>query len=208
MLLTALLDPSSGSIRVAGEELSRASLGRARRLLGYTFQDPDDQLFLSTVGEDVAFGPRNLGLEAAKVEELSRAAMDAVGVSHLADRAPDRLSGGEKRAAAIATVLAMEPKALLLDEPTAGLDPRSRRRLIGLLAGLDQTLLLASHDMDLVAELCERVIVLSGGKVFADGKAELILAEDSIMEAAGLERPASLRACARCGAPLGGKERT
>lgn len=199
MLLVGLIRPSAGTIRIAGEELDRRSTARIRRRIGYAFQDPDDQLFMPSVGEDAAFGPRNMGMGAEEARAAARSALGTMGIGDLEDRSPFRLSGGEKRSAAIATILSMAPDALLLDEPSAGLDPRSRRRLIETLAGLGHTKLIATHDMDLVHELCDSVIVLSGGRVAARGRVRDILGDSGLMEGAGLETPAALRPCPRCG---------
>ncbi len=198
-LLVGLLWPDSGSIRIAGAPLSKAVLAEARRRLGYVFQDPDDQLFMTSVEADVAFGPRNMGLSETEVSERCRSALEVVGIAHLADRPSFRLSGGEKRAVAIASVLSMGPEALILDEPTAALDPRARRRLMAILAGLPQTRLVATHDIDLVYEMCDRVIVLSAGKVLAEGPARVLLAAPALLDEAGLEPPLALLACPRCG---------
>ncbi len=148
--------------------MTKGTLPDIRRTVGMVFQDPDDQLFMPTVAEDVAFGPLNLGLSAADVAARVAAALARVGAEHLAERPPYRLSGGEKRSVAIATVLAMEPNILVMDEPSAGLDPRARRRLIGLLQGFEHTRIIATHDLDLAAQLCERTIVMGGGRVLAD----------------------------------------
>jgi len=203
LMLVGILFPSCGEIAVDGEAMTRHTLSRARRRLGFAFQDPDDQLFMATVAEDVAFGPRNMGLSEDEVGLRARSALETVGIAHLADRPPFRLSGGEKRAAAIATVLAMGPDALILDEPTASLDPRSRRRLMALLAGLPHTRIVATHDIDFAYELCDRVVVLAGGKVEAEGAAEDILGDAGLMARSGLERPRALEPCPRCGAVPG-----
>jgi cobalt/nickel transport system ATP-binding protein len=199
MLLVGLIVPDGGEMRLGGKIIERRSLSWARRHLGYVFQDPDDQLFMTTVEKDVSFGPRNMGLTEAEIAERSSRALETVGIAHLGDRPPFRLSGGEKRAAAIASVLSMEPQALVLDEPTASLDPRARRQVMGLLHALPQTRLIATHDMDLVYELCDRVIVLSGGHIAADGPSAAILGDERQMTEAGLELPLCLRACPRCG---------
>jgi cobalt/nickel transport system ATP-binding protein len=163
------------------------------------FQDPDDQLFMPTAGEDVAFGPMNLGLPEDEVEARVTDALSRVGALHLKDRPPYRLSGGEKRAVAIATVLAMCPNVLVMDEPSSNLDPRARRRLIELLATFEHSKIIATHDLDLALELCERTIVLSAGSVIADGATREVFADDALLEAGGLERPLSMRVCPACG---------
>jgi len=170
-----------------------------RRSLGLVFQDPDDQLFMPTVEDDVAFGPRQLGLPEPEVELRVADALGRVGATHLRRRPPHRLSGGEKRAAAIAAVLAMGPSVLVLDEPSSNLDPASRRALIAQLCAFEHTKIVASHDLDLVLDVCRRVLVLSGGKVVADGPSHEVLSDDELLAAARLERPLRLQACPRCG---------
>ena len=165
------------------------------------FQDPDDQLFMPTVAEDVGFGPLNLGLSPEDVGARRRArALARVGAEHLAERPPYRLSGGEKRAVAIATVLAMEPSILVMDEPSSGLDPRARRRLLGLLEGFEHTRIIATHDLDLAAHLCERTIVMGAGRVLADRPTADVFRDDELLAAGGLERPLGMLACPVCGA--------
>jgi cobalt/nickel transport system ATP-binding protein len=163
------------------------------------FQDPDDQLFMPTVAEDVGFGPLNLGLPPEGVAARVAAALARVGADHLAERPPYRLSGGEKRAVAIATVLAMEPNVLVMDEPSSGLDPRARRRLLGLLEGFEHTRIVATHDLDLAAELCPRTIVMGGGRVLADRPTVEVFLDAELLEAAGLEQPLGMLACPICG---------
>jgi cobalt/nickel transport system ATP-binding protein len=157
------------------------------------FQDPDDQLFMPTVGEDVAFGPLNAGLPPDQVELRVATALERVGMAHVRDRPPYRLSAGEKRAVAIATVLAMTPDILVMDEPSSNLDPRSRRGLIELLRSFEHTKILATHDLEMVVEVCDRVIVLDGGRVVADGPTAVLLNDEALMLAHGLERPHILR---------------
>lgn len=193
LLLLGVLLADSGEVRVGDMTVTKRTLPHIREHVGMVFQDPDDQLFMGTVFEDVAFGPRNLGLEEPEVERRVANALDTVGISHLRDRAPYRLSGGEKRAAGIATVLSMEPDILVLDEPTAGLDPKARRRVIGLLRGFDHTRIVTSHDLDMVLDVCTRVIVLADGRVAADGPADEILRDEPLLLACGLELPLSLQ---------------
>ena len=161
--------------------------------VGVVFQNPDDQLFSPTVGEDVAFGPLNLGATPDEARSRMREALQAVGMANAEERVPFQLSGGEKRRAALAGVLAMRPAILLLDEPSMFLDPRGRRELIGLIQGLPGTKLIATHDLDLVLDSCQRVIVLDGGKLAADGPAASILADRELMDRHGLEIPYRLR---------------
>jgi cobalt/nickel transport system ATP-binding protein len=179
--LNGLLLPSSGAVLIEGVEVGRHTLAAARQRVGLVFQDADDQLFMPTVLDDVGFGPRNQGLPAAEVAHRVDQALQLVGATHLAQRAPWQLSGGEKRSVAIAGVLAMQPRILVLDEPTAGLDPAGRRNLIELLRGLAQTCILASHDLDLVQEVCSRVIVLQAGELQADGPPAAVLADGPLL---------------------------
>lgn len=197
--LNGLLTPEHGSIDIGGIPVTRGTLGEIRRTVGMVFQDPDDQLFMPTVAEDVGFGPVNLGLPAEDVAARVREALWRVDAEHLSERPPYRLSGGEKRAVAIATVLAMEPNILVLDEPSSGLDPRARRRLIGLLASFAHTRIIATHDLDLAAELCERTIVMSKGRLVADRPTAQVFADDELLAAGGLERPLGMLACPVCG---------
>jgi len=196
--LTGCLLPTQGTLRVGDVLVSPGTLTTIRRTVGMVFQDPDDQLFMPTVAEDVAFGPRNLGLPPEEVEERVRQALRTVGADHLAHRPPYRLSGGEKRAVAIATVLAMSPSILVLDEPSSHLDPRGRRRLIELLKGFTHTKLIATHDLDLVLDLCPRTFVLDRGKLVADGPTEMLLKDDDLLQDTGLERPLRLQGCPVC----------
>jgi len=165
--LNGVLLPSAGQVWVQGLPVDGAHLVEVRRHVGMVFQDPDDQLFMSTVQEDVAFGPVNMGLAAGEVQARVAQALATVGASHLAARAPYRLSGGEKRSVALAGVLAMRPGVVVMDEPSAGLDPAARRRLIELLGSLDHTQLIATHDLDLVQDLCSRVLVMREGMIEA-----------------------------------------
>jgi cobalt/nickel transport system ATP-binding protein len=179
----------SGDVVLFGERLDRESRFGAHRRVGLLFQDPDDQLFCPSVGEDVAFGPRQLGLRGAELEARVVDALSKVGLAGFEERMPHRLSGGEKKRVALAGLLAYGPEVLVFDEPTSGLDPRGRRQLISVVAGLKATILVATHDLALVAELCARTIVLDGGHVVADGSTADILNDDELMFAHGLERP-------------------
>lgn len=191
--LNGYLPVTRGTVRVGDVLLSPGTLAAARRAVGMVFQNPDDQLFMPTVEEDVAFGPLNQGLSAGEVEQRVRVALERVGMAHVRTRPPYRLSAGEKRAVAIATVLAMEPDVLVMDEPSSHLDPRGRRRLIEMLHSFEHTRIIATHDLELVVEVCPRVIVLDGGRVVADGPVHEILNDEALMLAHGLERPHSLR---------------
>jgi cobalt/nickel transport system ATP-binding protein len=188
--LNGILRSPHGTIEIGGLALTDANLGQIRAWLGLVFQNPDDQLFSPRVYQDVAFGPLHMGLPTAEVQARVAHALDAVGMSGYADRLSYHLSAGEKKRIAIATVLSMDPQILVLDEPTAGLDPRARRSLIRLLAGLDQqTMLISTHDMRLANELCTRTVVLDDGRVVADGPTDVILFDADLMEQHGLETP-------------------
>jgi len=169
--------------------VTRASLQQVRRTVGFVFQDADDQLFMPTVRDDVAFGPSNQGLAPEAVRARVSAALESVGAAHLATRAPYRLSGGEKRAVAIAGVLAMAPSILVLDEPSSALDAAARRRLIGLLLALEQTRVIATHDLDLVQQVCPRALVMREGKVEADGAPNALFADRDLLRLCQLEPP-------------------
>ena len=184
-----LLRGDAGEVRVAGVVLDDATLRDIRRRVGFVFQDAEDQLFMSSVREDVAFGPANHGLRGAELDARVNAALAALQVTHLADRAPHHLSGGEQRRVAIATVLAMRPDLLVLDEPTAGLDPASRRELITTLRGLDVAQRIVTHDLPMVFELCPRTVLVDGGRVVASGPSEELLADATLLAAHRLELP-------------------
>ncbi|MEI7948499.1 MAG: ABC transporter ATP-binding protein [bacterium] len=191
--LNGYLPTTRGEVTIGDTVVTRETAVLARRAVGLVFQDPDDQLFMPTVAEDVAFGPLNAGLPPEQVERRVAVALDRVGMKHVRERPPYRLSAGEKRAVAIATVLAMSPDILVMDEPSANLDPRARRRLIELLLSFEHTRIIATHDLEMVVEVCSRVIVLDGGRVVADGPARELLNDEALMLAHGLERPHSLR---------------
>ena len=199
MLLMGVHLPDDGKVIVEDVPVTKKTLPLIRQHLGMVFQDPDDQLFMTNVYDDVAFGPRNNQLNEAEVEERVAKALDLVGIDHLRDRAPFKLSGGEKRAAAIASVLSMEPNILIMDEPTAALDPKARRRLLTLLNSFDYTKIITSHDLDMVLETCSRVIVLKEGQVAADGTTLEILTNEELLDSCGLEVPFSLQNCPICG---------
>ncbi|HXF68598.1 MAG TPA: energy-coupling factor ABC transporter ATP-binding protein [Thermoflexus sp.] len=189
LVLSGLLRPTAGILRVEGEEIGNGDPRRLRAKSGLVFQDPDDQLFSPTVFDDVAFGLIYRGLPEPEVRERVHQALQAVGMAWAASRISHHLSVGEKKRVAIATVLALQPELMLLDEPTAGLDPRGRRELIGLLRDLPQAMVVATHDMRLVAELFPRVIIMDQGRIVADGPAEEILRDEALLEAHGLEPP-------------------
>ena len=177
---------AEGSILVEGIPLSQSSLPRLRARLGLVFQSPEDQLFSPTVFEDVAYAPLYQGLTPAEITARASEALAAVGMQAFAARMPHHLSMGEKKRVAIATVLAMRPAMLLFDEPSAGLDPRARRELIHLLEQLPQTLLIATHDLNLVQHICPRMLILDEGRLVADGKTEQLLADEGLLAAHGL----------------------
>ena len=199
--LNGVLAATAGEVRIGDFPLTRGTLPEIRRTVGMVFQDPDDQLFMSRVYDDVAFGPLNLGLTGEDVEQRVRDALDRVGVGHLRDKAPYHLSGGEKKRVAIATVLAMSPDILVMDEPTSGLDPFARRQLMGLLREFRHTRIFTSHDLDMVLDLCERTIVLHEGEVTADGSTIEIFSDDELLSRCRLERPLSMQGCPVCGSP-------
>ncbi|MFZ5595881.1 MAG: energy-coupling factor ABC transporter ATP-binding protein [Bacillota bacterium] len=201
MLLMGVLFPDRGEILVGDVHVTKKTLPVIRQRLGMVFQDPDDQLFMTTVYDDVAFGPRNYKLDENEVRARVEQALELVGIPHLKDRAPFKLSGGEKRAAAIASVLAMQPDVLIMDEPTAALDPKSRRRVMGLLQGFEHTKIITSHDLDMVLETCKRIIVIKDGRIAADGAAMDILTDGGLLDSCGLEIPLSLQNCPVCGSP-------
>ena len=176
-------------VRIGGLPLSKEHLPLIRARVGLVFQNPDDQLFSPTVFEDVAFGPLHLGLPEAEVRQRTAVALEQVGLAGFEDRLSHHLSIGQKKRVALATVLSMDPEILVLDEPTAGLDPRGRRRLIDLLRALPRTLLVSTHDMALVAELFPRAIIMDEGRVVADGATAELLADSPLLEAHGLESP-------------------
>jgi cobalt/nickel transport system ATP-binding protein len=176
-----------GQVLVCDQPVTEENLGSVRASVGLVFQDPDDQLFSPTVFDDVAFGPLYMGLEETEIRRRVDAALEAVGMSACRDRVSHHLSGGEKKRVAIATVLSMDPEILVLDEPTAGLDPRSRRELIDLLRELPQTMLVSTHDIAMVNELFERTIVIDGGMVVGDGPTNELMADPEFLAQHGLE---------------------
>jgi len=196
--LNGYLATSQGAIRIGDFPLTPATLPEIRRTVGMVFQDPDDQLFMPTVFDDVAFGPQNLGLAGDELEARVQEALDRVGAGHLRDKPPYRLSGGEKKRVAIATVLAMSPDILVMDEPTSGLDPFARRQLMALLKDFHHTRILTSHDLDMVLELCERTIVLHEGEVRADGPTLEIFRDEPLLAACRLEKPFVMQGCPVC----------
>jgi cobalt/nickel transport system ATP-binding protein len=187
--LNGCLLPEAGRVRIGEMPVIKKTLAHIRRTVGLVFQDPDDQLFMPLVFDDVAFGPLNLGLPPEEVERQVMGALGAVGAVHLKDRPPYRLSGGEKRAVAIATVLSLAPAILVMDEPSSNLDPKTRRQLIELLKTFEHTLIIASHDLDLVLDLCPRTLVLKEGRLAADGPTLTIMQDEALLASCHLEKP-------------------
>ena len=183
--IVGVLPPKSGEIHMGKTQLEKKSLREIRSKVGMVFQNPDDQLFMPNIYEDVAFGPRNFGCDEEETKNRVTTALTKLGIDHLAERSPLKLSGGEKRLAAIATVLAMEPELLLFDEPTAFLDPRARRNMIYTLMELPQSKLIATHDTSFASLLCTRVLLLQNGRLVADEGIDL-LHDKERLEAAGL----------------------
>jgi len=187
--LNGVLGGGAGVVRVGGLEVAKPNLKEVRRRVAIVFQDPDDQLFMPTVRADVAFGPANLGVSGAELVERVMEALETVGMAEYADRPPHHLSFGQRRRVAIATVLAMDPQILVLDEPSSNLDPAGRRELAAVLEGLDLTMLMVTHDLPYALELCERSIVMNEGVITADGPTRTILADEELMRANRLEFP-------------------
>ena len=190
-LLLGLLS-GDGTILVDGLPVNKDNLSAIRKKLGFVLQNSDNQMFMPTVYEDMLFGPLNYGMTRTEAEHKADKVLAQLGISDLKNRHNHRISGGEKRMAAIATVLAMEPETVLMDEPTSALDPANRRRIITTVRDLPQTKLVASHDLDMILDTCDRVILLSDGQIAADGPAELVLCDRALLEANHLELPLSL----------------
>ncbi|MEV4249878.1 ABC transporter ATP-binding protein [Streptosporangium canum] len=189
MHLNGILAAGHGTVAVAGLPVEKGSLKEIRRRVGLVFQDPDDQLFMPTVREDVAFGPANLGIGGEELQHRIKDALERVGMLEAIDRPPHHLSFGQRRRVAVATVLAMEPEILVLDEPSSNLDPASRRELAEILRGLDVTVLMVTHDLPYALELCDRALILSGGVIAADGPTREVLADAELLAAHRLELP-------------------
>jgi cobalt/nickel transport system ATP-binding protein len=187
--LNGVLLGGVGSVEVGGLRLDKASLPEIRRRVGIVFQDPDDQLFMPTVREDVAFGPANLGMSRDEIDAAVESALDRVGMLAFADRPPHHLSFGQRRRVAVATVLAMEPEILVLDEPSSNLDPASRRELAEILTELSVTTLMVTHDLPYALQLCSRSVILSEGSIVADGATPDVLLDDELMRRNRLELP-------------------
>jgi cobalt/nickel transport system ATP-binding protein len=188
LILSGALAPRGGEILLRGEDV----LGRASALnkaAGLVFQEPDDQLFMPTVAEDVAFGLVSSGVSVPDARDAAIACLESLGVSALADRPPHRMSGGEKRMAALAGILVTEPEILILDEPTSGLDPASRRNIVKTLENMNSTMLIGTHDLDMALDLCVRVFVMYGGAMTAEGRPREILTDGALMRKNGLDLP-------------------
>ncbi len=187
--------PNSDSIRIFDLPLQKKNLKEIRKKTGYVFQDSENQLFTASVYEDVAFGPSCMKFSPNEVEKLTLCALETTGISHLAKRHVMQLSGGEKKLAAISTILSMEPELILMDEPSAALDPKNRRNLIRIVNSLSQSMIIASHDLDFIYETCKRVILISDGRLVADGDSEDILKNKELLENNSLELPLSFSRC-------------
>ena len=191
-LLLSLLS-GKGQILVDGLTMNKQNLAAIRQKIGFVLQDSDNQMFMPTVYEDMIFGPRNYGLSKEETEQRVDAVLNRLGLTGLKHRYNHKISGGEKRMAAIATILTMEPETILMDEPSTALDPVNRRTVINTINTLPQTKLIASHDLDMILDTCQRVILLSRGKIVADGPAERILRDQALLEANRMELPFCLQ---------------
>ena len=187
--LNGILTAGAGTVAVSGLPVEKANLKEIRRRVGIVFQDPDDQLFMASVRQDVAFGPANLGVRGGELDRRVMAALEQVGMAEFADRPPHHLSFGQRRRVAVATVLVMEPEILVLDEPSSNLDPASRRELADILRSLDVTVLMVTHDLPYALELCPRSVVLHDGQVVADGATYDLLTDHELMRRHRLELP-------------------
>jgi cobalt/nickel transport system ATP-binding protein len=187
--LNGILTPRNGSVTVAGLPATEENIHEIRRRTGLVFQDPDDQLFMPTVRQDVAFGPANFGVHGTDLDDRVREALEAVGMMDVADRPPHHLSLGQRRRVAVATVLAMRPEIVVLDEPSSNLDPASRHELAHILEDLEITMLMVTHDLPYALELCERSLVINHGRIVADGPTAAILGDRELMRSNRLELP-------------------
>jgi len=198
MHLNGCLSADKGEVRIGDHQISRSNINAVRRSVGMVFQNADDQLFMSTVFEDVAFGPLNLGLDTEGVQKEVARALETVGATHLSKRPPSRLSQGEKKAVAIASVLSMSPDILVMDEPSSSLDPMSRKALISLLQSFKHTKIIATHDLDMALDLCERTIVLHQGRITADGPTGRLFQDEALLKRSRLEKPLRMQSCPTC----------
>ena len=188
-ILVGLYLNYEGNLEVAGHKVDKKNLNHVREHIGFVFQDSDSQLFLSTVEDDVAFGPQNYGLSEEEVEKRVTMALEKVHISELRNKHTYRLSGGEKKLASIATILAMEPDIIIMDEPSIALDPRNRKNLIKILNEIDSLKLITSHDLDFIMDTCERTVLLDEGRIIADGDTKQILSNEALLTEHGLELP-------------------
>ena len=186
LAMIGILPMASGQLTLEGVKLEKKSLGMLRRQIGVIFQNPDDQIFMPSVYEDIAFGPRNNGVSEKTIDADMDKLLNELGVSHLKERLSHKLSGGEKRLVALANVLIMKPELILMDEPSSFLDPRSRRRLIQILETLSKTMIIATHDLDMALDVCDRVILLKEGRIYRDADADQVLQDGELLEECGL----------------------
>lgn len=191
-LLVGLEMADKGEIRIEDIPVEKGTLSKVREKLGYVFQDSDNQLFMNTVYDDVAFAPRNYGLSQEEVDRRVNAALDKIHITKLKDKPIYKLSGGEKKLASIATILSMSPDIILMDEPSIALDPKNRRNLINILNEFEHMKIIASHDLDFIYDTCNRVILINNGNIVADGETEKVLSNKKLLESNGLELPLSL----------------
>lgn len=192
-LLVGLYLDFEGSIRVEEIPVEKGTLSQIRSKIGYVFQDSDSQLFMNTAYEDIAFAPRNYGLPESEVQRRVQQALHMTGIEHLKEKQIYKMSGGEKKLVSIATILSMTPDIILMDEPSIALDPRNRRNLIHLLNSFDHLKMIASHDLDLILDTCERTIIMSEGRIVCDGKTTEILTDQKLLKDNGLELPLCLQ---------------
>jgi len=197
-ILVGIFENKSGTVKIDQVLLNKKNLVEIRRKVGMVFQNPDDQLFMPRVYDDIAFGLKNLKFTEAQVKQRVEEILNEFDITHLKDRMSHKLSGGEKRTCVIASVLAMNPEVLALDEPSCFLDPKARRQMIKTLDSINLTKIIATHDLDMVLELCDRVIVLKDGEIYADGKPDEILMDEKILEECSLELPLGFQRCRNC----------
>ncbi|MBQ9886344.1 MAG: energy-coupling factor ABC transporter ATP-binding protein [Lachnospiraceae bacterium] len=192
-LLVGIADKYEGEIKVDGLDVNKKNISKIREKTGYVFQDYDSQLFMPKVVDDVAFAPVNYGFAKEEVDRRVDKALTQINIEHLRDRHIYKLSGGEKKLVSIATILSMEPEIILMDEPSIALDPKNRRNLINILNNLGQLKIIASHDLDMIMDTCKRTVLLSGGRIAADGDTREVLSDKELLESAGLELPLRLQ---------------
>lgn len=191
-LLVGLEDGFNGEINICGHQVNKSNIKHVREHIGYVFQDSDSQLFMTRVEDDIAFAPRNYGLDEEEVEKRVQAALGAVHIEHLRGRAIHKLSGGEKKLASLATILSTRPDILLLDEPSVALDPKNRKNLIKVINELDELKIIASHDLDFIMDTCERVMLINSGRIIKDGDCIEVLTDERVLVENGLELPLSM----------------